>query len=403
MQFSYQLSDDSGKISTGTLEASTAQEARNRLALQSGTLISLQRIDEKGKKDSSGDIVFGRVKLVEKVMLAQHLAVMIKAGMTIDLALETLAENSSTLLAKRLKQVLVDVRRGNSFSDSLAKFPKDFDKMFVNMIMVGERGGTLAKNLGIIATQQKKSYELKMKLKAAAMYPAIVLLAVMGLTTLISVYVLPKITRFFESLNVELPLTTRVMMAVASFMASYWYIVISVFIALFVLWQTLLKIRSTRFYLHSFTLKLPILGKLSGYMNLALFCRTLASLLNSGITIDKALQIAADTVNNEVYKRETIFVYHKVLKGTSLADALTGRKVFPSLVARMSKVGESSGQLSETLDYMADFYEGEVDNTTKNLSTMLEPILLVIIGLVVGFAAMSIINPIYDLTSQFGR
>lgn len=403
MLFSYQLSDDSGKISRGTMEASSSQEARNRLALQNGTLVSLQAVNEKGKVDSVGGMVFGRVKLVEKVMLAQHLSVMIKAGMTIDVALETLAENSSSLLSKRLRQVLVDVRKGNSFSDSLAKFPKDFDRMFINMVNVGERGGTLAKNLSIIAVQQKKSYELRMKLRAAAMYPTVVLLAVMGLTTLISVYVLPKITKFFESLNVTLPLTTRIMIATASFMANYWYIVISVFIFLFVLWQVLLRASTSRLYLHSFMLKLPILGKLIGYMNLALFCRTLASLLNSGITIDKSLQIVSDTVSNELYRKETILVYHKVLKGTSLAEALSGRKAFPSLIARMSKVGESSGQLSETLDYMADFYEGEVDNTTKNLSTMLEPILLVVIGLVVGFAAMSIINPIYDLTSQFGK
>ena len=401
MIFHYQISDHQGKISTGTIEATSAKEARNRLALQEGTLISLKAESERKNKEFAG-IVLGRVKLVEKVMMAQHLSVMIKAGMTIDAALETLADNSSSVLNKRLTQVLADVKKGNSLSSALAKYPKDFDKMFISMVAVGEEGGTLAKNLSIVATQQKKSYELRSKLKAASLYPTVVLLAVIGLTALISAYVLPKITGFFDSLNVELPLTTRIMMTVSRFMAENWLPVMGVILGIFVLWNVLLKFKNTRFFIHTFLLKVPVLGKLYKQMNLALFCRTIASLLDSGISIDRSLQIVSQTLSNEVYKREVVLVYHQILKGTSLSDSLTGRKHFPSLVSRMSKVGENSGQLSETLDYMADFYENEVDVVTKNLSTMLEPILLVIIGLAVGFAAMSIINPIYNLTGQVG-
>ena len=135
-------------------------------------------------------------------------------------------------------------------------------------------------------------------------------------------------------------------------------------------------------------------------MNLALFCRTLASLLNSGITIDQGLQIVSQTMTSEVYKQQTIQVYYRVLKGNSLANSISNKRYFPSIVSRMSMVGEESGNLSEVLDHLADFYELEVDNTTKNLSSMLEPVLLVVIGLAVGFVAMSIINPIYDLTSK---
>ncbi|MDD5749168.1 MAG: type II secretion system F family protein [Patescibacteria group bacterium] len=400
MIFHYQISDSQGKISQGTIEAASAKEARNRLALQPGTLISLKMAGEKKK---AGGIIIGRVRLVEKVMLAQHLSVMIKAGMTIDAALETLADNSSSVLNKRLNEVLVDVRKGHSLSAALAKHPKDFDKMFINMVAVGEEGGTLAKNLAIVASQQKKSYELRSKLKAASMYPTVVLLAVIALGALISAYVLPKIIGFFDSLNVTLPLTTRMMIVISRFMAENWLAVLGVIFGIFVAWQILLKFKNSRYFIHSFILRLPILGKLDRQMNLALFCRTIASLLDSGISIDRALQIVSQTLGNEVYKREVILVYHKILKGMSLADALAGRSYFPSLVSRMTRVGENSGQLSETLDYLADFYENEVDVITKNLSTMLEPVLLVIIGLSVAFAAMSIINPIYNLTGELGR
>jgi type IV pilus assembly protein PilC len=165
-------------------------------------------------------------------------------------------------------------------------------------------------------------------------------------------------------------------------------------------WNTMLRFPNTRLILHKFILRLPIIGKLVSDMNLALFCRTLSSLLGSGITIDQALQIVSQTMTSEVYKREIINIYQKVLKGTALSDSINNKKYFPSIIPRMINVGEESGNLSEVLDYLADFYELEVDNTTKNLSTMLEPILLVGIGLVVGFVAMSIINPIYDLTSK---
>ena len=159
---------------------------------------------------------------------------------------------------------------------------------------------------------------------------------------------------------------------------------------------------NTRLMIHLFILKIPFVGKLTSHINLALFCRTLASLLESGISIDRSLQIVSQIVTNDGYKKQINIVYHNILKGNSLSDSMSDKEYFPSLVSKMIKVGERSGNLSETLDYLADFYETEVDTTTKNLATILEPALLIFIGLVVGFVAMSIINPIYELTSRVG-
>ncbi|PIR76829.1 MAG: hypothetical protein COU30_05760 [Candidatus Magasanikbacteria bacterium CG10_big_fil_rev_8_21_14_0_10_38_6] len=225
-------------------------------------------------------------------------------------------------------------------------------------------------------------------------------MAIVGLTAVVSKFVLPKIVGFFNSLNVQLPLSTRILIWSANFFATYWMAMVLGIVAIIVAWNVMLKFTGTRLILHKFILGLPIIGKLVSNMNLALFCRTLSSLLNSGITIDQSLQIVAETMTSEVYRQQTISIYHRVLKGTSLSESISNKKYFPSIVPRMSRVGEESGNLSEVLDYLADYYELEVDTTTKNLSTMLEPILLVTIGLVVGFVAMSIINPIYDLTSK---
>lgn len=403
MLFSYEASDKKGKIKTGTIEAASREEARNKLSLKEDVLLSLTQGKLKHKKRKGNEIVFGRIKLLEKVMFAKHLSVMVKAGMSIDNALETLAGNASPVMAKSLRSVLEQVRRGHTLSSALKEHPKDFDMLFVNMVSAGEKGGNLAKNLDLLSIQQRKSYELRNKIKAAAMYPTLVLIAVAGLTAVVSKFVLPKIVGFFTSLNIELPTPTKILIAVASFFADYWSWVIAGIVFLILLWSLMLRIKTTRLFLHNFIINLPITGKVTKNMNLALFCRTLSSLLNSGIPIDQSLQIVSQTLTNDVFKNETMSLYHKVLKGNSLADALQGKNHFPNIVSRMTRVGEESGNLEEVLDYLADFYELEVDTTTKNLSTMLEPILLIFIGLGVGFVAMAIINPIYNLTSQVGR
>lgn len=405
MLFSYQLSDEQGKITDGTIDARDLTDARNKLSLRAGDIIKLdpavsKQATTKKTKTKSRGITFGRVKLMEKVMLAKHLSVMIKSGMAIDDSIEVLLDNASPLMAKRLDGILENVRKGNSLAVALKSYPRDFDALFHNMVAVGEAGGTLAQNLELLSLQQGKTQQLKTKLRAASMYPMLVLLAITGLVVVVSIFVLPKLVGFFTTLKIDLPLPTRILIFVASIFSNYWMWIIGALAAFVILLKVLARLPSTRIIIHYTILKLPLIGHISKDMNLALFCRTLASLLSSGITIDRALQIVADTLTNDAYKKRVNVVYHNILKGSSLADSLTDKKYFPTIVSRMTRVGEHSGNLSEVLEYLADFYEQEVDNTTKNLSNVLEPALLVVIGLVVGFVAISIINPIYELTSK---
>ncbi|MCD4760437.1 type II secretion system F family protein [bacterium] len=404
MIFRYEIIDNKGKVKKGKLKANDKPEARNRLLLQEGTLVSLESIKGgKGKSKKGGGIVFGKVKLVEKVMLAKHLSVMIKSGMSIDIALKVLADNASSLMAKRLRSILADVKKGNNLASGFKKFPKDFDHLFINMIAAGEKGGNLSKNLELLSVQHRKTYELKGKMKAAGMYPMLVLLAIVALLAVVSIFVLPKIINFFSTLKVELPLSTRLLMSSSTFLVNYWPWLLGAVILLVIVIRLMAKFAVTRIKLHYLILKIPLIGDIVKNINLALFCRTLGSLLDSGITIDQALQIVAQTVTSDVYKKEILQIYHRILKGSSLAESMKNKNYFPSIVSSMSNVGEESGNLSEVLDYLADFYESEVDHTTKNLATMLEPALLIFIGLIVGFVAISIINPIYDLTSRVGR
>ncbi|KKP89004.1 MAG: hypothetical protein UR94_C0044G0004 [Parcubacteria group bacterium GW2011_GWA2_36_10] len=253
-----------------------------------------------------------------------------------------------------------------------------------------------------MAVQQAKNYTLRSKIKAAMMYPTVVFFAIIGLIGVISAFVLPKLLGFFTTLHAKLPISTRILLASSQFLVKYWAWILIFIIALVITVKVMGKFAKTRLIIHQIILKIPIFGKIGRNLNLAIFCRSLSSLLNSGVTIDQALHIVADTVTNDVYKQRITLVYHQVLQGLAMSDILAKDKHFPILLSRMARVGERSGKLSETLDYLADFYETEVDNVTKNLSTMLEPALLVFIGLVVGFVAMSIINPIYELTSKVG-
>lgn len=401
MWFSYKIANQQGKVISGNLEAKDSDSARTYLSEKFGTVLTLTEINKPTK--AGMDITIGSVRLIDKMIFAKHLAVMIRSGMPIDESLDTLAQQSSPVMAKKIRNILFDVKQGNSLASALKKQKRVFDSMFINMVAAGEASGQLEKNLEIVATQQEKNYTLRSKIKAAMLYPSVIFGAIIALMTVIAIFVLPKLIGFFDTLHANLPLSTKILIAGSDFFVAYWPFIIGGVIFFILAIRLMTRFAKTRFILHSILLHIPIFGKISKNMNLAIFCRSLSSLLNSGITIDQALNIVSDTVTNDFYHRRISMIYHQVLTGSALSDVLLKDKNFPILVSRMSKVGERSGKLAETLDYLADFYETEVDNTTKNLSTMLEPALLVIIGLSVGFVAISIINPIYELTSKVGK
>ena len=268
MQFNYKLTDNQGKISKGKLEAANIQEARNRLALQEGTLVSLEQRDQEKKGVFKKQMIIGNMRLVDRVMMSKHLSVMIKAGMSIDAALEVLGDGATPLIRDRMAGLLNEVRKGNSFANALKKYPKDFNKLFVNMVAVGESSGTLASNLEILAVQQHKTYELRNKIKAASIYPIIILIAVLGLMTMVSTLVLPKLKDFFEALGDNMPPLTRFLQAASGFLSSYWWLIITCVFGIIVLIQVLERFYNTRLWLHYFYLKIPVMGKIIRQMNL---------------------------------------------------------------------------------------------------------------------------------------
>jgi type IV pilus assembly protein PilC len=408
MRFSYVAFDAKNRTKKGVIEAASLKEA-TKLLIGQGWYI--KKITPRGKlKTGFREVSFGGVSLIDKVLFVKHLGTMVKSGININEALEVIAgQTNSKRFKKIVTKVLVKVKTGQNLANALAKFPKVFDPLIVNIIRVGEESGTLEENLDYLAGELEDRLELRRKVKAAAFYPVIVLLATFGLGVILAYFVLPKITRLFKTLSFELPLTTKILLWVADLMDKHGLLVILGVIAGLIIFRVLLSLKFIKPLWHWTLIKMPIIGNIIINYNLALINRTIGILLKSGLTIDQSIGIATETTSNVVYKRKLKATFPQIQKGKRLSDSLASFKqssrkpLFPLLVTKMIGVGEKSGRLDESLGYLAEYFEKEVDNTTKNLTTVLEPILLLVVGLIVGFIAISVISPIYQVTSKFNR
>ncbi|MCX6799870.1 MAG: type II secretion system F family protein [Candidatus Falkowbacteria bacterium] len=362
------------------------------------------KTDEKKNKKTKAleyEISFGNVSLTQKAFFAKNLAVMLKAGLNIIEALEISADSSTSKLKKALKGIMQSVESGRSLSESLRIYPKIFPAFFISAVFAGEESGTLDENLEQVATQLKKEKDLSDKIKGAMVYPLVVLSAAFVLGLFVSFYILPKILPLFEGFGQNLPITTRMLIVFSHFIEQYKGQLIIFLITFFISMAWLLKQKFTFPVTHYILLKFPIIKTISRGANMARFARTLGTMLASGLNIDEALRITSTAVSNYHYQTTLKKVEERVTKGSSLSMSLQEyEQLFPRITTRMIKVGEESGKLDETLLYVANFYEEEVDNSTKALSTALEPILLIGIGVAVGFLALAIITPIYQITGS---
>lgn len=341
-----------------------------------------------------------RVSSLDKILFAKHLALMIKAGLPLRESISTIGEQSESKTLKRvLAGVVKNIDNGQSLADSLSNYPRTFDAFCVNMIRLGEESGTLEGNLKRLSLQLEKNYILKGNVRAAMLYPAIVLGLVMFLSVGLTFFVLPKITPIFKTFNIQLPFATRTLILFSEFVQKYgFYVLIFLVFSIFTTF-VLYRIRAVRFFVHKIILKLPIIGKISRNLNISYFSRNLGTLLKSGLSLTNALDTSKEVLGNLVYQKELESLQETVKTGRQISDFLKERKAtFPLMVSQMVGVGENTGNLEETFLYLGDFYEEEVEKSIKNLSTTLEPALLIIIGFAVGFVALAIITPIYEIT-----
>jgi type IV pilus assembly protein PilC len=350
------------------------------------------------------EIYIGGISLVQKAVFARYLAVMLKSGLTIVESLEIAADSAQGRLRKIINGILEAVKSGYSFAFALERYPKVFSKLFTNTVYAGETSGTLDESLERVADQMDKEREIFTKIKGAMVYPMIILTASFALGAGMTFWVLPKITPLFEGLNVELPITTQLLIKFSSFVQNHGvlFFVSSVIFIVFLFW--FLKQKFIRPVTHLILIRIPVISRVVKNTNIARFTRSLSVLLKSGLNIYEALKIVTEMSNNYYYKNVLFKASESTSKGAKLSSDLAHyRHLFPVMATKMIRVGEESGRLEETLAYLADFYEKEVDDSLKSLSTYIEPALLIFIGLIVAFMALSIITPIYSITSGMGR
>ncbi len=383
-------------------EAKDEQDLARILRQEGYVLISANEEGSKKKKGPKfwlGLFPFGSISLKDKMMLTRNLRVMVSAGISIPRALKTLAEQSENKkLKKALTEISERITKGENFSDSLAFYPGVFSQLFCSMVRVGEESGTLEKNLDILARQMEKEHALKSKIQEAMMYPSVIVLAMIGIGAMMLVMVVPKLAKTFEELETELPITTKIVIGLGTFLAEKWYVV-AVFLIIFLLsGRAFLKTKKGKTILDTVLLKLPVISTIVKKNNAAHTVRTLSSLISAGVPLVRSLEIVAETLGNSFYKAAIMASLEKVKKGEKLSAALgLYHNLYPLTVIQMIEVGEETGETSVILEKLGDFFEEEVSQATKNLSAVIEPILMLIVGGVVGFFAISMVQPMYSM------
>jgi len=355
------------------------------------------------KKDLSKKVfgaLFSGISVQDKINFARNLSVGIKSGMSIIDVLKLLKQQTSKNFAKIIDKFISDINNGQFLAQALEDYHHIFGDFFISIVKVGESSGNLSNSLMYLADELKKQREIKKKVKSALIYPGIIFFATLGITVFLTLFIFPKILPIFASLKVELPFTTKAIIWLLDFIKSKGLYALGGAIILFIGFRVLMTIPKAKFQVDRFLLRIPFVKDVIKHLSLTNFTRSLNVLLKSGITITDSLVIVRDTFSNLIYRKQIDKMIEFIKRGGSLAHYLEGEtKFFPAMFTGMIKVGESTGNLEGNLLYLAEFYESEVDEMLKNLTTVIEPVMLLVMGMSVGFIALSIITPIYKVTS----
>jgi len=402
MLFSYKAIKKDGTHYEGTLEASDKFALFKKLHEDGETVLETTEKTRKGSLKSLLNISFGGAKMADRIMFAKNLAAMLRAGLPLARALTVLERQMTGKVWKEIFTSLsASLAKGTSFSAALAVFPKTFSSLFVSMVAAGEESGSLSQSLMIVGEQLEKNYMLQKKVRGAMMYPSIIFGVMIIIGIMMLVFVIPKLTATFKEFKADLPFATKLVIWISDFFAAHYIIIVIGLIVLSFGSYVLVKSKVGKRIFGRLILKLPIIGNITKEINSARMARTFSSLLSSGVEVVTAIKITSEVVQNVHYKEMLTATAENIQKGSTLQSLFMPRgDLYPSFVSEMIGVGEETGTLSKTLFEVAVFYETEVDQKTKDMSTVIEPFLMVFIGIAVGFFALAMISPIYSLSNN---
>jgi type IV pilus assembly protein PilC len=345
----------------------------------------------------------GKFSVKKQTFFAKRLSFLIRAGVPMLESMYVIKKQTKSKSEINVfNKVIADVANGQSLATSLGRFKGVFGNFAINIIKAGESSGTLMQNLNYLADELKKKELLRKKIMSALLYPVIITIATFGITGMLIVYIFPKILPIFKSLNAELPLSTRIIIFISDVIRNDGiYIFLGLVVLYIAFYFIIKKVPKAKFIFHGLILRIPFIGPVAKHYNLTNSTRTLGLLLKSGLSLNESLLIAADTTENVQYKDAFNKISSEVMRGKSMSDGIHAfPAIFPDMLEHMLSIGEKSGNLSNTLIYLSEYYENEFDELTKNLSSSIEPVLMITMGILVGFVAISIITPIYGITQH---
>lgn len=395
--FTYTALDKANAYQRGNLQARSARVAAATLERQGLSVITIRQ--EKKKTWLDAELTSG-LGLQEKILITRHLHTMLEAGIALDESLKTIAEQSTST---KVRTVLIDlqqrVQKGQPFHVALAQHPKYFSALYVSLVKVGETSGKLDEVLAYLLVQQEKDLSLRTKVFNAMLYPTIILTALLLMVSLMLVFVIPRVKSVLEAYDVGLPLQTRILIAVSNVLTDWWFVIFPGLVLLFLLFRKLKSQPRGKRWWDNFILGLPGIGLIVREVNLARLMRTLASTLKSGLSIDKSLELGTTVATHTKYQESVSRAANLVRRGVGLGEILQGYpKIYPPMSTRMISIGEKTGKLDHMLERLATFYEGNVETKLNNLSSIIEPLLILVIGLVVGYVAISVMTPIWSFS-----
>jgi type IV pilus assembly protein PilC len=398
LTFQYTAKTSNGKPAKGLVEAETEGSAAKLILAQGLTPLE---IHPKGQGTSVFSKFTNRISTKDKIIFTRQLSTLINAGLPLTQSLRTVAEQTSSKpLAVVVNQVVSSVEGGVSFAESLAKHPKVFSDVYIALVAAGESSGTLDQALERIANQQEKDAEMLSKVRGALVYPIIVLFVISGVVIFLLTTVVPQIELIYKDFNKKLPFLTGIMISVANFITNYWWVLLIVLVVAIFFLQKWLKTKAGGEVADRVKLKLPLFGDLFTKLYMARFCRTGQTLMASGVPMLEMMRITANAVDNVHVEDAIDRSAEKVKGGKGLSVALKDEPVFLSLVPQMIKIGEQSGSIDKMMDKAATYYENELDQKIKTISTTIEPVLMVVLAVVVGGIVGAILVPVYSLASE---
>lgn len=347
-----------------------------------------------------------RITPLDILFFTKHLSVMLKSGIPISESVSTLKDQTKNPNFKIvLSKIQSDIENGQTLESALSKHSDVFSSLYVSLIGIGEKSGKLEENLEYLAGQLKKSYDFNQKIQGATLYPKLIIAATFIMGMFISLFVLPQLVDMFNSLDVTLPLSTKILLFVATTMKNYGFYIAGAIVAVGALISFALQTDYVKPKWHRLILSLPMIGNLNQNIEMAAFCRNMGVMLKGGLTLTESLKTEVNATDNLVYKAYFDDILKSTEKGKKISNEVTHEKYpfIPAIVTKMIGVGENTGKLEDVFIYMGDFFEEDVDDTTRNLSSILEPVLLLAIGVVVAFVSLAIITPIYQLTGGIRR